>query len=344
MNRKKFVRALLAAGAISAVALFGQAGDAAAEAKLKVGMPVVPPNIVHMPVFAAFDLGYYKDEGLDVEIVGFEGGVKAFRAVVSGDVDIASGSGPFSLVGRAKGAGTKIFLASLPKLEAVMVAQGDIKSVADLKGRKIGIQQPGGFAWVLSMTVLRSAGLKEEDVEFISILAEDVPPLVAGQIDTAILHVEQEMIARSKKPELHAVAKLWEIEPKQLYSGFVATEAKLAGERDAMLGFTRAVIRATRDLYAEQDKMVPIIMKHTGLDEATTREAYKVLVDSCIWDANHGVSRERIEYTGARMEKVGNIEKGKAPSYEDAVDLSLAEAALKDLGPWTGPVCATPTN
>jgi NitT/TauT family transport system substrate-binding protein len=339
---KKHTRNLSAWAVVGAAAVLFAATPlpASAETKLVLGMPVMPPNIVHMPVFAAADLGYFKDEGLDVEILGFEGGVKAFRAAVSGDVDIASGSGPFSLVGRSKGADTRIFLAPMPKLEAVMVAQGDIKTIADLKGRKIGIQQPGGFAWVLSMTVLRSGGLKPDDVEFISILTEDVPPLVAGQIDTAILHVEQEMIAKSKKPSLNAVARLWEVEPKQLYAGFVAKESTIAGKREAMLGFTRAVIRATRDLYADQDRMVPIIMKHTGLDEATTKKAYAILVESCIWDANHGISEERVAYTGNRMEKVGNIEKGKVPSYADAVDLSLAEQALKELGMWKGPVCA----
>ena len=132
--------------------------------------------------------------------------------------------------------------------------------------------------------------------------------------------------------------------PKQLYAAFVAKESKLASDHAAMLGFTKAVIRATRDLYAHQDKMVPIIMKETGLDEATTRKAYKVLVDSCIWDANDGLSPERVNYTAAHMEKVGNIDKGKAPSYADAVDLSLAHAALKELGPWAGPMCKTPTN
>jgi ABC-type nitrate/sulfonate/bicarbonate transport system substrate-binding protein len=107
-----------------------------------------------------------------------------------------------------------------------VVTQGGIKTIQDLKGRKIGIQQPVGFAWVLSMTVLRSGGLKDGDVEFISILTEVVPPLVAGQIDTAILHVEQEMIAEARTSSLHAVARLREIEPKQLYARFVAKIAK----------------------------------------------------------------------------------------------------------------------
>lgn len=331
---------MFAAG-LAAAMLASASLPATAAEKLTVGMPVMPPNIVHMPAFAANDLGYFEQEGLDVEILGFEGGVKAFRAVVSGDVDIASGSGPFSLVGRSKGADTKIFLAPMPKLEAVMVAQGDIKTIEDVKGRKVGIQQPGGFAWVLSMTVLRSAGLSGDDVEFVSILTEDVPPLVAGQIDTAILHVEQEMIARAKKPSLHGVANLWEVTPDQLYSGFVAKESMIADNRAAMLGFTRAVIKATRDLYDNQEKMIPIIMKNTGLSEDITRKAYKILVDSCIWDANHGISETRISYTGDRMEKVGNIAKGKVPSYDDAVDLSLAEEALKELGTYKGSCAET---
>lgn len=339
MSVYKRSASVFAAAIAGSALMLGASAAHAMDTKLSVGMPVMPPNIVHMPVFAAKDLGYFKDEGLDVEIVGFEGGVKAFRAVVSGDVDIASGSGPFSLVGRSKGADTKIFLAPMPKLEAVMVAQGDIKSIADLKGRKIGIQQPGGFAWVLSMTVLRSGGLGKDDVEFISILSEDVPPLVAGQIDTAILHVEQEMIAREKKPSLHGVAKLWEVTPDQLYSGFVAKESALKENRAAMLGFTKAIIRATRDLYDDQEKMIPIIMKNTGLNEDITRKAYKILIDSCIWDGNHGLSEKRIAYTGDRMQKVGNIAEGKVPSYDDAVDLSLAEEALKELGMYKG-ACA----
>ncbi len=335
-----FSRSLVVVGAVS-VALAVSSGAALAQTKLSVGMPTSPPNIVHMPMFVANDLGFFKEEGLEVEILAFEGGVKSFRAAVSGDIDVAVGSGAFSIVGRGRGAKTKLILSNAPKLEVTMVGQGNIKTLADLKGKRIGIQQPGGFAWVLSMKVLRMAKLKKTDVDFVSILSEDVPPLVAGQIDTAILHVEQEMVAISKKPDLHVLARLWEVAPKQLYSVMAVKEDTIAKNRKALVALAKGHIRATRLMYSDPDRVLPIIVKHTGLSEKIIAKAYKILVDSCIWDANHGLSRERIGFTTMLMVKVGNIEKAKAPKYEDTVDLSIAEAALKDLGAWKGPVCAS---
>jgi NitT/TauT family transport system substrate-binding protein len=325
--------------AAAAAALLLAAPGAGSAQKLSVGMPTSPPNIVHMPLFVAQDLGLFKAEGVDVEALAFEGGVKSFRAMVSGDVDVAAGSGPFSIVGRARGAKTKLFLTNAPKLESTMVVQPGIKSLADLKGKRIGIQEPGGFAWVLSMTVLRSAGLKESDVNFVSILSEDVPPLVANQIDTAVLHVEQEMVAKAKRPDLHVLARLWEIEPDQLYVAFAAKEATIASKRKELVAMAKAHIRATRLMYTDKAKVLASIVRHTGLEPDVASKAYDVLVKSCIWDANNGLSRQRIAYTTNRMVKVGNIEQSKAPSYEDVVDLSIADEALKALGPWKRPVC-----
>ena len=63
----------------------------AAEAakKLVLAMAVTPPNLVHIPPYLAKDLGYFKEEGLDVEIVSFEGGVGSLRAMMAGSADLA---------------------------------------------------------------------------------------------------------------------------------------------------------------------------------------------------------------------------------------------------------------
>jgi NitT/TauT family transport system substrate-binding protein len=314
--------------------------DAAnAQTKLIVAMPTSPPNIVHMPVHIANDLGLFKEEGIVVETFSLQGGVHTFRAMVAGNADIASASGPFSIVGRSKGAPTKLILANSPKLEASMVVQKDIKTAADLKGKRIGIQEPSGFADVLSRAVLRMAKIDPKEVSFVSILSEDVPPLVAGQIDTAILHVEQEMVAMQKAPGLHAIARLWEIQPDNLYNAMVVAEKTIAEKRAALKGFVKGHIRATRLLYTDKAKVLPIIVKHTGLPEDVISKSFDFLVAQCIWDANHGLSRKRVEFTGASMERVGNIEKGKVPPYEQSVDISLVEEAIKELGEWKGPNC-----
>ena len=67
-----------------AVALVAAPNAARAQDKLIVAMPTTPPNIVHMPVHIANDLGLYKKEGLTIKVIELAGGVYTFRAVVSG--------------------------------------------------------------------------------------------------------------------------------------------------------------------------------------------------------------------------------------------------------------------
>lgn len=310
-----------------------------AEDKLVVAMPTTPPNVVHMPIYIAVDLGLFKKYGLNVETVALEGGVKTYRAMVAGNADIASASGPFAIVGEAKGAGTKIILANMPKLEASMVVRENIKTLADLKGKRIGIQQPGGFADVLSRGVLRAAKIDPNEVNFVSIASEDVPALVANQIDTAILHVEQEMIAQSKVPGLHAIARLWEIQPKNLYNVMAVSNKTISAKRAALKAFVKGHIEATRAIYTEKDKVLPIIMKYTQLPKDVASKTYDFMIKDCIWDANDGLGPDRINFTAELMTKVGNIPAGKTPKYEDIVDLSFAREAIKELGEWKGPVC-----
>jgi ABC-type nitrate/sulfonate/bicarbonate transport system substrate-binding protein len=320
-----------------AAALLAAPGAANAQAELVVAMPTSPPNIVHMPVHIAKDLGLFK--GVTVKTIELEGGVKTYRAMVAGNADIASAPGPFSIVGRAKGAPTKAILANMPKLEASMIVHNNIKTMADLKGKRIGIQQPGGFADILSKGVLRAAKIDVKDVHFVSIASEDVPALVANQVDTAILHVEQEMIAKAKVPGLHAVARLWEIQPKNLYNVMAVTEKTIASKRAALKAYVKGHIEATRLIYTDRAKVIPIIVKYTNLPKDVVEKSLDFMVKECIWDANHGLGPSRVNFTASLMERVGNIEKGKVPKYEEIVDLSFAQEALKELGEWKGPIC-----
>jgi NitT/TauT family transport system substrate-binding protein len=312
---------------------------AGAQNKLTVAMPTTPPNIVHMPVHIANDLGLFKKYGLEIKVIELAGGVHTFRAVVAGSADVASASGPFSIVGFAKGSKTKMVVANMPKLEASMVVNKDIKTLADLKGKRIGIQEPGGFADVLARGVLRAAKVDPKEVTFVSIATEDVPALVANQVDTAILHVEQEIIAQKKIPTLHAIARLWEIQPNNLYNVMVVTEKLAKDNPAAVKAYVKGHIEATRLIYTDRAKVVPIIVKYTKLPKDVVEKSLDFLVQKCIWDANHGLGPKKVNATAELMERVGNIQKGQKPKYEDLIDLSFAKDSIKELGEYKGPVC-----
>ena len=314
-------------------------GLAAAQTQITVGMPTSPPNVVHMPVIIAQDLGLYKKHGIDVKTVSLPGGVHVFRAVLSGNADVGLSPASVTLVARSKGSPAKMLSANLQKFEASMVVRDNVKNMEDLKGKRIGIQEPGGFADTISRGVLRAAKIDPKDVSFVSIATEDVPALVANQVDTAILHVEQELLAKEKVPSIHAIARMWEIQPQNLYTVAVATEKTIKDKPQAMQAFVTATIEATRVLYSDKKKVMPIMVKSTGYPEKIVSETYDFMVKECIWDANSGLSPERVKFTADLMTRVGNIEQGKTPTYEDVTELSFAKKAIADLGEWKGPVC-----
>ena len=324
-----------------AAAAFVLPAAAQAQTKIVIGIPTSPPNIVHMPAIVAEDLGLYKKAGLDVEIVSLGDGTKVFRALLAGNIDFGLTPGAPTIIGVSNGATVKALSANLPKFEASMVVRDNIKTMADLKGKRIGIQEPGGFADILSRSVLRAAKIDPKEVNFVTIASEDVPALVADQVDTAILHVEQEMFAKSKVPSLHAVARMWELQPKTLYT-FLSTTEKIIKEKPAVVqAVVAANIEATRIMYTDKAKIIPILVKRTGYPEKVLSDSFDFLVKQCIWDANSGLSPERVDFTAQLMTKVGNIKPGKTPKYEDVVDTSFAKKAIAQLGEWKGPVCPT---
>src|SRR5262245_25512368 len=136
---------------------------ASAQTKVTIGIPTSQPNLVHMPTIVAKELGLYKKAGLDVDIVSLGDGVKVYRALLAGNIEFGLTPGAPTIIGRSNGAEIKALSANLPKFEASMVVRADIKTLADLKGKRIGIQEPGGFADILSRSVLRAAKIDPKE-------------------------------------------------------------------------------------------------------------------------------------------------------------------------------------
>jgi NitT/TauT family transport system substrate-binding protein len=306
-------------------------GPAAPATKLTFGMPTTPPNMIHISPWVAQEQGLFKEEGLDVEISTFEGGIYVIRNVVSGSLDAGAGAGGSVAVSIARKAGIKGIYGLVPRFGSTMTVRSNIKTLQDLKGKKIGVQEVGGFADILSRMVLRKAGLKPEEVTFVPIASADVPPLLAGAIDTAILHMDQMIIARQKEASLHPLVKFWELEPNQLFMVIVAQEKKLAAEPAKYQALIRALAKANRFVYANKARTVEITMKYAKIPRDVAEQAYEELVGGRVWAQNDGLSREKVEYTINRMAQVGNIKESERPKYEDYVAVPLVQDALKAL-------------
>lgn len=309
---------------------------AQAAKKLVLAMAVTPPNLVHIPPYLAKDLGYFKEEGLEVEIVSFEGGVGSLRAMMAGSADLALTSGDPPILARAQGATIKLILSSSPLLEAVMTVQGNIKELKDLKGKKIGIQEPNGFADIFSRRLLGLAKIKPDEVQFISTsTAGRVPALLTGQVDTGVMHVEQAIRAIKRNPNLRNLVNFWEVFPNAFYNVIVTQEKTLKEKPELIEAFVRAVIKANRYIYKNKKGTLDAAAEMTGYTLEELELAFDQLIKGRVWSVNDGMPRKMVQFNLDNLVRIGRLPAEKKPTYEQMVDPGPAEAALKTLGKWT---------
>lgn len=158
--------------------------------KPKVTIAVGGKNLFYyLPLTIAEQMGYFKEAGLDVTIVDFAGGSRALQAVVGGSADVVSGAFEHTLNMQLKGQPMRAFVLQGAAPQIVLginpKTMPNFKSVADLKGKKIGVTAPGSSTNVLANFVLAKAGLKPSDVSFVGVGAGSgaVAAMRAGQVD-----------------------------------------------------------------------------------------------------------------------------------------------------------------
>jgi NitT/TauT family transport system substrate-binding protein len=312
---------------------WGAPVEAQTKRKVVFGVPVTPPNVVHIPPYIAKEAGFFAENNIDAEFVTFEGGTQTLRGSVAGGLDITGTSSDPAIIAAARGAGTKVLGTYSHKLSQSMLVQSDIKNCKELKGRKIGIQEVGAFNEVLSRAVLASCGLTPKDVQYVPVSTKGrVPGLLTNQIDTAILHVDQAIVAKKKKPELNILVNLWEPLPKWLYAVYIAPEKEVAANRQLYIDIMAALIKANRYIYNNKAKTVEIAAKYTQQDSEAVAQTYDILTNAGAWPVNDGLPKDMVEWTINRQVELGTIKAEEKPSYDKLIDSAILQAALAKVG------------
>nr|WP_272213105.1 ABC transporter substrate-binding protein [Marinicella sp. W31]MDC2879050.1 ABC transporter substrate-binding protein [Marinicella sp. W31] len=169
-----------------AAALTMLPGLAAANDKLSVILEwYVNPD--HAPMVIAQQQGYFEEEGLDVELVPPADPSMVPRMVASGRADIGVHYQPNLYLDHAAGVEIKRFgtLVSTPLNTLTVMADGPVKSLSDLKGRKIGFSVAGIEEAVVS-AMLESSGLSRDDITLVNVNFALTQSLLSGQVDATI--------------------------------------------------------------------------------------------------------------------------------------------------------------
>jgi NitT/TauT family transport system substrate-binding protein len=209
-------------------AIVGLAGAARAQVpeKAKVTIAVGGKNLLYyLPLTIAEQLKYFQAEGLEVEIVDFAGGAKALQAVVGGSADVVSGAFEHTLNMQAKGQPMRAFVLQGRAPQIVLgvstKTMPGFKSIADLKGKKIGVTAPGSSTNILANFVLGKAGIKPGEVSIIGVGASQgaVAAVRSGQID-AISNLDPVITILQRSGDIRIVSDTRDVaEAEKVFGG-----------------------------------------------------------------------------------------------------------------------------
>jgi NitT/TauT family transport system substrate-binding protein len=143
----------------------------------------------YLPLTIALQKGYFKSEGLDVEVQDFPGGARALQALLGGSVDVVSGAFEHTITQQAKGQNIEALVLQ-GKYAGIVLGMSKAKaatykSPADLKGMKIGVTAPGSSTNMFVNILLAKAKLPPDSVAIIGVgaTAGAVAIMKRGEID-----------------------------------------------------------------------------------------------------------------------------------------------------------------
>ena len=250
-------RALLSGAALLAAGLSPLPLRAAPE-KPRVTLAVGgKATLYYLPLTLAERLGYFRDEGLEVEVLDFPGGAKALQAVVGGSADVVSGGYEHTIQMAAKGQRLQAFVLQGSAALALVLGKGRFERYdgpADLRGRRVGVSAPGSTTHMLVNHLLASARLRPEDVSIVGVGtgAPAVAAVRSGQVD-ALSSVEPALVMLERAGDARLVHETFtEAGTRAVFGGplpsacLYARQAFLQTNPATVQALTNAMVRALR--------------------------------------------------------------------------------------------------
>ena len=164
--------------------------------------------ISYLPVYLARELGYYRDEGLNVMIDDLSGATKPMQSLLAGSADVAALTYEQLLPTVAHGEDLRCFYMMLRYRTQALVAApahaNTVGSVRDLRGKTIGVSSLGGPNHTSLLVILRKAGISAADVNVVQVgtMASLVAALEHGSVAAAMVNSSEFQVLRGRHADL----------------------------------------------------------------------------------------------------------------------------------------------
>jgi putative hydroxymethylpyrimidine transport system substrate-binding protein len=236
------------------------------------------PNPDHVPIYVAYEKGYFREEGLDMTLQIPADPNDPLKLAAIGKVDFAVSYEPNVIMAKSRGIPVISIgiLIAHPLNTLMFLTESGIKSPKDLAGKRIGYSVTGFETAILS-SIAEEAGLKLEDLKLVNVNFNLTPSLLSGQVDAVIgayRNYEKIQIELEGKevgmifPEEHGVPDYYEL---VLITGEDTAQKRM----DMVKSFIRAIDRAINFTLENPEEAFKLFLSsNPDLDNELNRKAF----------------------------------------------------------------------
>lgn len=242
----------------------------------KIIFSIPSRSIAAVDLYIAKERNFFRDEGLDVDIVQIRGNV-AVAAALSGQVQATNGVGTVIRALERSEIPLKILTVSLKRNLFWLVARKEITSISQLKGKILGTTTFGGSQHTAATRLIRKGGL-EPDKDLTVVVGGDVPAqlqsLITGVIDVAALSPPTVILARDKF-HMNILGSAME-DLSNLQNGTAVTEKFLRENKDLLKRILRARAKANRYFWENERGTAEVLANYLKVDLPVALESYRL--------------------------------------------------------------------
>jgi ABC-type nitrate/sulfonate/bicarbonate transport system substrate-binding protein len=292
----------------------------------------VSRNYFNMPIWVAQHCGFFRDEGIKLDIELYEPIDEVTERLQDGRAQLAFGVTEHVILDREAGGNLLIIGGNVNKLAFTLIANNKIKKPQDLRNKVIGVSSIQAGSSSLIMKSLESYGLKypqDYSIKEVGPILARWDKLQSGEIDAGLQGAPLNYIAIDQ-----GFTAL--IEPRENFPDFQFTSLNVdeiwANKNAKTLNcFMRAFIRAHHMFFEDKSLMIDIAIKETGISEKYAEAAWEEYTREGIFSLNGDVNTAGVQTLIDISALIRAIKQRKGTSAKSYINQQFLEKALIDI-------------
>ena len=281
-------------------------------------------NVQFLPAFVALEKDFYKQEGLDAELISVRNALTAVQALIGNQIHFIFSVGP-QMPSIWEGSDIILLAQQVGRPTFSMIVTPDIHKVIDLKEKKIGVSF-GGSTFAGTKALLELNKVSDKDVQYVSIPGSSpkIAALQQGIIQAALLAPPSDYIAI--KAGFRRLVNLADVFKDTSFSGLAATGKTIKEQPQFVKRMVRAIVRGVIHSRDNPEDAIQVMVRHWRMERDMAKDAYQLVREALI-----PVPTEKGVELMAQWQAIALNTKPKR-AVKEYMDLKFVNEAVAELG------------